>query len=239
MKKNRSRFISLSISQRIAQYLLALSLLLSVSGFTQAAYYPSFHSPFDFSLRLSKTDLELQADGVKQAVSLDRVSFVVFTLIEPQVQFGFITGSSNLSVDDDPATAGMHLSGYHAGLAMRSHIGSNPQLGLHANYLYQETKDETTTQSATLSWHEWQAGINGRLILGQQLELSAGWTHADVDARRRASGTINETKSLALKSTSQTNLGIAWLTRDGGRVGLSLQRGSYQQVEFGFSRQFR
>jgi hypothetical protein len=133
----------------------------------------------------------------------------------------------------------MNLNGYHAGLAMRSSLGSNPQIGLHANYLYQETKNETTEQAVNLSWHEWTAGISGRIILGQQLELSIGWAYQDVDARHRASGTVNQTQSLELESGSQARMGIAWRVRSGGRVALTIQRGHYQQLEFGFSRAFR
>ena len=221
---------------------LLFLLLTLINGVAQADNYGSYSrysSPFDFSLQLVSTDLALQADGIDMPVSLDRISFEVFTLLEPKVQFGFITGSSYLHIDDDPASAGLSLGGYHLGLVMRSSFGHNPQLGLHAQYLYQEAKDETDTQSVVLSWHEWAAGLSGRVLLGQQLELSAGLTLADVDARRRARGDINETKTLKLGSTTQRNLGIAWLTTDGGRVSLMLQRGDYKQVIFGFSRRFR
>jgi hypothetical protein len=205
----------------------------------QAAYVPDFQTPFDFSLLFSNSDIDLQASDSKHLVSLDRISITVFSIIEPQLEFGFITGSSNLSLDNDAASAGMSLNGYHAGLAMRRYLGRNPQIGFHAHYLYQETKNETATQSATLSWHEWAAGISGVIILGSQLELNAGWAHHDIDARRRATGIINETQSLQLESGSQAQLGIAWLVHGGGRVGLSLQRGSYQQIEFRFSQKFR
>jgi len=219
--------------------ILALSFSPVSTRIVQAAYYPDFQTPFDFSLSLSNSDIDLQADNNLLRVSLDRISIVVFTEIEPHIQFGFITGSSNLSLDNDPATAGMSLNGYHAGLAMRSSLGHNPQINFHANYLYQETRNETTTQTTTLSWHEWSASISGKIILGRQLELSAGWAHYDIDARRRATGDVNETQNLNLQSGSQGQLGIAWLVHSGGRVGLALQRGSYQQIEFRFSQKFR
>lgn len=214
-------------------------LLATFVGSVEAAYYPDYRNPFDFSLSLSKSDVDLQNDGNNHLAALDRISITVFTLVEPHVQFGFITGSSSLTLDNDPVTAGINLGGYHAGLAMRSYINNNPQIGFHANYLYQETKDETEDQTVTLSWHEWTAGISGRIILGQQLELSAGWSYHDVDARLRASGTIQQTKNLALESSSQGQMGIAWRVSSGGRVGLTIQDGSYQQIEFRFSREFK
>lgn len=215
--------------------------ILFVSSTTFAAettYYPDSQQAFDFSLSFSNSDVDLRAGGGKYPVSLDRIGILVFTQLEPHLQLGFITGSSNLDLDNDPLTAGMNLAGYHAGLAMRSVFGRNPQIGLQANYLYQETKDETDTQATTLSWYEWSAGAFGKIILGQ-LVLSAGWTLQDVDARRRTTGDINDTQQLKLDSDSQGQLGIAWLVSSGGRVSLRLQRGSYQRVEFRFSRKFR
>jgi len=220
---------------------LVLSLFFAspVAVVAETTRYPDFQHPFDFSLSLSNSDIDLQTDQRRVASSLDRISIRVLTQIESHLQLGFIVGSSSLSLDNDPLTAGVNLSGYHAGLLMRSAIGRNPQIGLHANYIYQETKNETGTQAITLSWYEWSAGIFGKIILGQQLVLRAGWALQDVDARRRATGTSNDTQRLKLSSDSQGQLGIAWLVRSGGRVSLMLQRDSYRRAEFRFSRKFR
>jgi len=75
--------------------------------------------------------------------------------------------------------------------------------------------------------------------LGRQLELSIGWAYHDVDARRRVTGSINQTQNLELALGSQGRLEIVWLDHSDGRVGLAIQRGSYQQVGFRFSRKFR
>ncbi|HHI92996.1 MAG TPA: hypothetical protein ENK04_05700 [Gammaproteobacteria bacterium] len=204
---------------------------------TEAAYYPDFRKPFDFSLLLTNNNLDLQTGANEYGVSLDRISIEIFTLIESQFQLGFISGSSNLSVNNDPVSAGRSLNGYHAGLAMHSALGRNPQIGLRANYIYQETK--TANQAVTLNWHEWAAGISGKITLARQLELSAGWAYHNVDARRRATGNINQTQNLKLASGAQKRLEIAWLDHSDGRVSLAIQRGSYRQVAFRFSRKFR
>lgn len=221
---------------------LAISLLLA-SAFAQAADYPDFTEPFNFSLLLSNSRVDLQTGNNNQHVSLDRVSIAVLTLIEPQVQFGFIGGSSNLSIDNDPAAAGMNLSGYHAGLLMRSTLHniliSNLKIVFDANYIYQETKDETVNQMATLRWHEWATSISAKITLGQQLELGVGWEYNEVDAQRRSTGNINETQSLKLRSSSQGKLEATWLASNGGHVDLTVQRGSYQQIEFRFSQNFK
>ncbi|MCF6338891.1 MAG: hypothetical protein L3J84_13230, partial [Gammaproteobacteria bacterium] len=162
----------------------------------------------------------------------------IFTLIEPRIQLGFTSGSSNLSLDNDPVSTGRSFNGYHAGLLVRSTLGRNPQIGFHANYTYQETKNETASQKMTLNWHEWAAGVSGKIILGQQLALSVGWAYHDVDANRRATGDIYQIQRLRLASGPQGRLEIAWLDRSDGRVSLAIQRGSYQQIAFRFSRKF-
>ncbi len=209
------------------------------SSIAEAAYSPDFRKPFDFSLLLSNSNIDLQTGSTPHRVSLDRISIEIFTLIEPRIQFGFTSGSSNLSLDNDPASAGRSFNGYHAGLMMRSTLGRNPQIDFHANYTYQETKNETASQRMTLNWHEWATGVSGKIVFGQQLALSIGWAYHDVNANRRATGDIYQTQNLKLASGPQGRLEIAWSDRSDGRVSLAIQRGSYQQVMFRFSRKFK
>ncbi len=218
--------------------LLACVVLSIFTAIAEAAHYPDFRKPFDFSLLLTNNNLDLQTGNNRYDVSLDRISIEIFTFIEPQIQFGFISGSSHLSLDNDPVSAGKSLNGYHAGLAIRRFFGHNPQIGFHANYIYQETKNEVADQVITLDWHEWAAGIFGKVALSQQWELSVGWAHHDVDVRHRATGNINQTQNLKL-TDSQGRLEIAWFDHSDGRVGLTIQRGSYQQVAIRFSQKFR
>jgi len=209
------------------------------STVAEAAYFPDFRKPFDFSLLLSNSDIDLHTGSNSHRVSLDRISIEIFTLIEPRIQLGFTSGSSNLSLDNDPLSTGRSFNGYHAGLLVRSTLGRNPQIGFHANYTYQETKNETAGQKMTFNWHEWVAGVSGKIAFAQQLALSIGWTYHNVDANRRATGDIYQTQNMKLASGPQGRLEIAWLDRSDGHVSLAIQRGSYQQIAFRFSRKFR
>jgi hypothetical protein len=194
--------------------------------------------PIDFALTFSNSDIDLREGNSHYPVSLDRISISVFALEEEHIQFGFITGSSNLSLDNDSVVAGMSLNGYHTGLAVRGQYGHNPQLGFHADYRYQETRNETTTQSATLSWHEWTIAATGKLTFGQHLRVMLGGAYNDVKARRRARGDINDTLSMELDSAPHAQFGLEWLTGAGGRVSFALQRGAYDTVAFNFVRAF-
>lgn len=194
--------------------------------------------PIDFALTFSNSDIDLREGNSHYPVALDRISISVFALEEEHIQFGFITGSSNLSLDNDSAVAGMSLNGYHTGLAVRGHYGHNPQFGFHADYRYQETRHETATQSAILSWHEWTIAATGKVTFGEHLRVMLGGAYNGVKAHRRAQGDINNALNIELDSAPHAQFGLEWLTGASGRVSFALQRGAYDTVAFNFVRAF-
>jgi hypothetical protein len=194
--------------------------------------------PIDFALTLSNSDIDLHEGNTHYPVSLDRISISVFSLEQEPIQFGFITGSSNLSLDNDTAVAGMSLNGYHTGLAVRGHYGRNPQFGFHADYRYQETRHETPTPSAILSWYEWTIAATGKVTFGEHLRVMLGWAYSGVKARRHARGDINDTLNIELDSAPHAHFGLEWLTGTDGVVSIALQRGAYDTVAFNFVRAF-
>jgi hypothetical protein len=225
----------------ITMLFTALVLVLAETDFAQADPRNSFHYgyPIDFALTLSNSDIDLRADSALYPIALERVNFSIFSLEEKNIHFGFNTGSSYLSLDNDTALAGLSLNGYHAGFALRGQYGRNPQLGFHADYRYQETRNKTASQTVTLSWHEWTAAATGKVILGQRLGLILGWAYSEIKARRRAQGDINGAFNLELDSAPQTQLELEWLTGTGGRVSLALQKGSYENLAFKFAQTFK
>ncbi len=211
------------------------------SGFPNEAFRHGSHYdyPIDFTLTLSNSNIALRAGNIDYQVALERISISVFSLQDKHLQWGFNSGASYLSPDNDPAVAGLRLNGYHAGFALRANLGSNPQLGLHADYRYQETRNETTNQTTSLSWHEWTLAATGKIILGQRLGFTLGWAYRDINAQRRTRGDINDTLSLQLNSPLQSQFELQWFTDASGRISIAWQRGSYENIAFNFSRAFK
>lgn len=205
----------------------------------EARYADYASTPIDFIFSLSNADLTLSTPNTEYPASLEKISISVFNTLDPQFQLGFLAGQSYLSLGNDAATAGMHLSGYHAGLAVRGNYGSNPQIKLQISYLYQETKDTLETQSATLSWHELSADASVKLNIGQRLGIILGGSYSDLKAQRRATGDINETVKLSLDPGAQSRLALELRTPPNGRVNLVFHRGAYEGVTLNFARQFR
>jgi hypothetical protein len=213
----------------------------------EARYAGYASTPIDFIFSLSNTDLTLSTPNTEFPASLEKISISVFNTLDPQLQLGFIAGQSYLSLGNDAATAGMRLSGYHAGLAVRGNYGgnsvsnysSNPQINLQISYLYQETKDTLEARSATLSWHELSADASVKLNIGQRLGIILGGSYSDLKAQRRATGDINETIKLNLAPGVQSRLALELRTPPNGRVSLVFHRGAYEGVTLNFARRFR
>ena len=230
-----------SLSALLITMLATTSPAIADTDFVHADFHGSnhFNYPIDFALTLSDSDIDLRAGDKHYPVTLERINFSIFSLEEKNIQFGFNTGSSYLSLDNDIALTGMSLNGYHTGLAIRGQYGGNPQLGFQADYRYQQTKNETASQSATLSWHEWTMAASGRIILGQRLGVRLGWAYSEIKARRRAQGDINDAVTMRLDSAPQTQFELEWLTGTGGRISVALQNGSYENIAFKFAQTFK
>lgn len=215
-----------------------------IDASTQLGNHSTHHNthyryPIDFTLTFSNSDIKLRADHKIHHVALERISISVFSLQDKHIQWGFSSGSSYLNLSNDSALTGISLNGYHAGFALRAHFGNNPQLSLHTHYRYQKTTHETANQTAALSWHEWMIAATGKIILGQQLELTLGGAYSDIDARGYVRGDMNDSLHLQLNSNPQSLLELAWLADPNGRISVAWQSGAYENIAFNFSRTFK
>lgn len=218
--------------------LIGSLLLLSLPGLATAVGYPSYVTPVDFSLVLSHADIHLRATGQTRHANLNRISASLFEAQNPHLQYGFLIGSSSLSLNDDAATAGLHLSGYHAGLTLRGNYGDNPHLSFELRLIYQQVEDETTLRRVTLSWTEWATEVAARLHLGSRWAVTFGAGYTGLDGERRVNGDLNETLGMVLNTSPQARLELALRVPPGGQVGLALQRGAFDGATLRFSRTF-
>lgn len=197
----------------------------------------------DFSLHLSHSDLHLHYDDLAHDTSLERVGIVVFETSDPHLQYGFLAGSSHLTLEGDPLLAGISLDGYHAGLALRGGVGHDLRLDVQAQYLYQDVQDASATRKVIVTWHEWRAEMLAGLRLGSSpLTVVAGLAYVNLDAQQRISGDGARTRNLHEETGTEKRLGLE-LTVDGhaqnkGRVGLHIQRGVFDTVSLIFARSF-
>ena len=96
--------------------------------------------PVDFSLSFSYTDLDLDVDDKTYSINQRRISASLFQIVTPSLRTGLNIGSTYLGLDNDTATSGIDLNGNHIGFTVIGTKGTNPRIGLRAQYLYQELK---------------------------------------------------------------------------------------------------
>jgi hypothetical protein len=213
-------------------------LLLGLPGLADAAEYPGRVAPVDFSLVLSNADVHLRTAGLTRHARLNRISATLFEARDARLQYGLLIGYSDLSLSNDAATAGLRLSGYHAGLALRGGYGNNPHLSFRLRLIYQQVEDELPARRITLSWTEWGTEVAARLRLGPRWAVTLGAGYTGLDGERRVSGDLNETLRMTLDASLQARLELAMQVPPGGWVGLGLQRGAFAGMILRFSRAF-
>ena len=195
-------------------------------------------SGMDFSLQLSQADLLLHYDDRDHDTSLERVGIVVFDTTDPYLQYGFLAGSSHLTLENDPLLAGISLDGYHAGLALRGGFGHDLRLDVQAQYLYQDVRDASASREVTVTWHEWRAEMLAGLRLGSPLTVVAGLAYVNLDAQQRISGDGARTRNLREETGTEKRLGLELNVEKNGRVGLHISRGVFDSVSLIFARSF-
>jgi hypothetical protein len=224
------RNINLAIMRR--QILAAL--LLFICHSLAAAERESM----DFSLQLSQADVVLRYDGLDHESNVERIGIEVFDTTDPHLHYGFLAGSSRLTVDSDPLLAGLSLDGYHAGLALRGGVGHNPRLDLLTQYLYQDVKDTSADSEVTVTWHEWRAEMLATLRPVSPLTLVAGLAYVNLDAQLRITGDSARTRNMREETGTEKRLGLELSVQNSGRVGLHIQRGVFDSITLIFARAF-
>lgn len=192
----------------------------------------------DFSLQLSQSDLLLHYDDLDHDTNLERIGIEVFDTTRPHLHYGFLAGSSRLTLDGDPLLAGLNLDGYYAGLALRGVFGQNPRLDVQGQYLYQDVRDANTSRDVFITWHEWRAELQASLRLGSPLTALAGLGYVNLDAEQRITGDGARTRGLREQTGTEKRLGLELNVDSNGRVGLHIQRGVFDSVSLVFARRY-
>ena len=202
----------------------------------QHTAYPDYG--IDFALELSRLEMDLEANNITYPANQKRISVHVFDTTNTNVTYGFLAGSSYLSLDNDPATTGLQPDGFHFGLAIRTDVFEDPRLRLEGQYLYQELQDKTSTDTVTMDWYEWQINSSIRFGLSPRWGIILGGGYSNVDADRRVSGSSPQTLHLSLDTAAQGTLEFEMLFPGEGRASLTIVRGNQDGIKLNFARRF-
>lgn len=194
--------------------------------------------PVDFSLSFSHSNLDLDTGNDTYSINQRRISASLLHIESPSLRAGFNLGNSYIGLDNDVATSGLNLNGNHIGFNVEGTTGTNPRLGLNAQYLYQELKGTNSLRTVTLSWLEWHTDVSLEIDLGTFWTLYTAAGIVDIEANRRVSGDINNTLKLKQDAGFQGRLGMYINTYPDGKVSITINRGIYNGSQLSFAREF-
>lgn len=228
------------LARNITFFLHVIFLLLTLQNSAKAETDINNFSdyPVDFSLSFSHSNLDLEQNSTIYSINQRRISATLYDISNPSLTAGVILGSSYLSLNNDPVTAGFSLNGYHMGLAINTFTRSNPKLGLHGSYLYQETEGSNNQRSIKMNWHEWLIETLFSISVTSHWGFNLGAGMSGVDTERRVSGDINETLRMKSNNGFQGKVEFEYHPYPSGRISLMITRGIYEGTRLIFARTF-
>jgi hypothetical protein len=155
------------------------------------------------------------------------------------VQLGLRVGYSSLTQNGNPATQGLELDGYHAGISLALDIARYRQgrIFLSADYLYQIVKHEGTTQSIELSWHDPRVNAGLYHGLGHQVFLFAGGSYGRTSGTERVENGAITARHFS-RNDSGAFLGLDITDNGKGTVGFVVRHGLDRGGSIYFKRLF-
>lgn len=183
------------MSTRARAVLLAASasLLWRVASATEAAGFPE--QPGDFAVRFVQYDVSLSDKGKTFDSTVKQISFGFREMFGERVRAGLFGGYSYLSQDDNPATAGEQLDGWHAGVALEVTAFRRKGFGLTAGtrYMYQRVDEDNLPAPVEYTWSEASLYASANVQIAPTLIFFGGVNYVSIDGEQRLSGSVQRT----------------------------------------------
>lgn len=201
-----------------------------------AGQAPAFDQGVEAALSLSREHVDLDA-GTETRLS--RISLSLSEQVRPFLALGLHGGPLLLTQSGNPATAGMELAGYHAGVSARAELFRQSPVGLAAglSYSYQRAEGDDDDREVAVSLHEARGELAALLRL-QSVQLQLGVYALQLEGDEIVAGTIASSTRLDADATAGGFLQADFLVDPTGRVGLRLDGGAKQAATLTFARRF-
>ncbi len=204
-----------------------------------AASLPGTVQGIELALGVGRSLYDTELPGGESEIRANRLGLALYEPIRPWLQPGIEAGYLDVDRNNNPATAGMNLSGYYVGGLLRSEIFPEEPLGIQIglSYTYHSVDGETELQDTRLEWYETQARLGGVLRTGP-VEWVAGGYYRHVDGDETTEGALTHTTSFDVEERSGAYAGVDFLPDPSGRISLRFTGGPEEQISIAFSRRF-
>jgi hypothetical protein len=196
--------------------------------------------PIDFSLYFSHHAFDLDTAGTKIDTSADRVGVTYRERYGARLQLGLLGGYTVLTQDNNPATSGRELNGYHAGFSLDLDLlqGERVDSFMSARWLYQKVDHDDGSQRVTIVTREPSFRIGAGLALGYGVRAYGGLRYTRIDGEQRLSGTLNDTSVFEATRKAGGFAGVELRLEGNGYVGVATESGTDRNVAIYFGRRF-
>lgn len=196
----------------------------------------------EIGVMVDRSHLDLRS-GAELRTS--RLTFMLAEEVQPWLTLNLHGGPVLLTARNNPATAGMDLTGYHIGVGARAEWFRQHPLGLTAgaSYNYQQVDDEIEIDSGggerktTITLHE-SRGELAALIRTPAVRLQLGGYALYLDGDQTTSGPTASSSDIKADQSfggfAQADFRVDWT----GRISLRLEAGTRQAASLTFARHF-
>jgi opacity protein-like surface antigen len=161
--------------------------------------------------------------------------------IGPRLLLGAHGGYAHVSQTGNPATAGLELDGYHAGISLDGIFAESRRAVLYyvLDYTYQKADDKNDSGTVTLEWSEARALLGASVALGHRVRLYGGGGYGYLDGEERASGMNTHTTDFSRPGRALGLLGLDLsVDAEGGSVGIEAGSGLGRHAQIYFKRSY-
>lgn len=229
--------------QITALLLMSIAITPSASAFDGSRYLKQ-GAEVSLSIENHRQQLLNKKTTDETTVRVQRLKLTAYESPYQWLQGGLHIGYLNASHDDALLAAGTLPSGQFVGIQLRKPQDESHRYDLHWSlaYSYNRLKDEQTTTSSSISWHDTHAEI-GFILRTSAFRLTLGGYYARLSGTEQSTSTTNSvttssSQSFSGRDNSGSYAAIGYQTSKKGRIELTARSGAQRGVALFFSHQF-
>lgn len=190
-------------------------------------------------LAVDHVEIGLDLDGRDVEMDVTRLGIAIWESAGPRLRLGLEGGPLRVTQSDNPATAGMDLTGHYLAFSATGRLFESERfaLGIAASLGYHRAEDDRGEQDTRLRWLDGRGELVATVSL-LPLEISGGAYAYFIDGKETASGPMDHTLDFDAEDRLGGFVSADYWVDATGRVGLRADAGARQGFRLEFARRF-
>ena len=190
----------------------------------EAGWFPDH--PGDFAVRFVQYNIPLSDKTDQFDSTVKQISFGFNGAFGKRVKAGLFGGYSYLSQDDNVATRGEQLDGWHAGMLFDVAVYQADRFGLNAGtrYMYQRVDEDNSPTQVEYTWSETSIYLAANARVGSSLVFFGGINQVSANGEQRIDGPVPDTTNFD-NSKAGAFIGVDFEIEPRGHIGVMAETG--------------